>query len=350
MDIRDKNSYNRFLKEIKSKISKSQYEALKTVNKQLINLYTEIGKMIHEKQEKFGWGKSVVENLAKDLKLEFPDIKGFSERNLWNMRQFYLEYKDDEKMQPLVAEISWTKNILIMSKIKDRLAREFYLKMTAKFGWTKSVLVNQLENKAYEKYLLNQTNFDDALPEKYQNQGKLAVKDEYIFNFLELGEAHNEKELERGLINNIREFLTEMGGYFSFMGSQYKLEVGDKEFYIDLLLYHRKLKSLVAVELKIGEFLPEYAGKMQFYLSLLDDKVKLEDENPSVGIIICKSKNRTIVEYALKNSQNPIGVSTYKITESLPMEYENLLPSQDEIIGKLEKLTDNLSRENHDND
>jgi predicted nuclease of restriction endonuclease-like (RecB) superfamily len=295
-----------------------------------------LGKMIVERQDKEGWGKSVVERLAKDLQKEFPGIKGFSVQNLWYMRQFYLTYRDNEKLQPMVGEISWSKHIIIMSKCKDDLEREFYIKMTKKFGWTKNVLIHQIESQAYERFLLNQTNFDQALPEKYRPQAKLAVKDEYTFDFLELGEEHSERELELALINNIRRFLIEMGGYFTFIGNQYRLEVGGDEFFVDLLLYHRKLRCLVAIELKVGEFKPEYAGKMQFYLAVLNDTIRLAEENPSIGIILCKEKNRIIVEYALKDTTQPIGVSTYKITTTLPEELQKYLPSGEEIAKRLE--------------
>lgn len=328
--------YKELVKDIKNRILKAQYEALKAVNKELINLNWDIGKMIVEKQEKHKWGKSVVENLAVDLQKEFPGMRGFSTQNLWYMRQFYLEYKDNEKLQPMVGEISWSKNLLIMSRCKDDLEREFYIKATKKFGWTKNVLDHQLDLKAYEKYMINQTNFDRALPEKVKNQAKLAVKDEYTFDFLELGEEHLEQELELALVNNIRKFLIEMGGYFAFIGHQYRVEIGDNEFFIDMLLYHRKLKCLVAIELKAGDFKPEYAGKMQFYLSVLNDRVKFEDENPSIGIIICKSKDRTVVEYTLKDVNKPIGVSTYTVTEKLPKELSKYLPSPDELVKRLE--------------
>ena len=330
------NNYQLFFKDIKERILSAQYEALKAVNKELIALYWDLGKMIVERQEEEGWGKSVVERLAKDLQKEFPGIKGFSERNLWNMRIFYITYKNSKKLQPLVAEISWTKNVVIMGKCKDDLEREFYIKMTKKFGWTKNVLIHQIESHAYERFLLNQTNFDQALPEKYSHQAKLAVKDEYTFDFLELGEEHSERELELALINNIRRFLIEMGGYFTFIGNQYRLEVGGDEFFVDLLLYHRKLRSLVAIELKIGEFKPEYAGKMQFYLSVLNDTIRLAEENPSIGIILCKEKNRIIVEYALKDITQPIGVSTYRITSTLPEDLREYLPSGEEIAKRLE--------------
>lgn len=337
----EKQDFVSFVNEIKSKIIFSQYEALKAVNKELINLYLEIGKNIVEKQEKFGWGKSVVKNLSDELRKEFVGMKGFSERNLWNMRTFYIEYKDNIKLQALTAQIGWTHNVVILQKTKDVLEREFYMKMTIKFGWTYRVLDNHIENKSYEKFLLNQTNFDSTVVEKYKNQAKLAVKDEYNFDFLELDENHSEHQLELGLINKIREFLAQMGTDFAFLGNQYKLEVDDEEYFIDILLYHRRLKSLIAIELKIGKFKPEYAGKMNFYLSALNDRIKLPDENPSIGIIICKEKKRTTVEYALKESNQPIGTATYKLTESLPMEFQNLLPTPSEISQRLENLFEN---------
>ena len=243
----------------------------------------------------------------------------------------------------MVREISWSHNMVIMEKCKDDLEREFYIQMTKKYGWSKNVLIHQIEGKSYEKFLLNQTNFDKAVPEQYKHQAKLAVKDEYNFDFLEISEEHNEKELELALIKNIRNFLSEMGGDFAFIGNQYRLHVGDEDFYIDLLLYHRKLKSLVAIELKAGKFKPEYAGKMNFYLAVLDDTVKQEDENPSIGIIICKSKSKTIVEYALKKTTNPIGIASYTLTETLPKEYKDLLPSPEEIEEKLSGFIDSIN-------
>jgi len=330
------DNYQSFLKDIKERILSAQYEALKAVNKELIALYWDIGKMIVERQEKEGWGKSVVERLSEDLQKEFSGIKGFSAANLWRIRNFYLTYMENEKLAPVVREISWTKNIVIMEKCKDDLEREFYIKMTKKFGWTKNVLIHQVESRAYERFLLNQTNFDQALPEKYRHQAKLAVKDEYTFDFLELGEEHSERELELALINNIRRFLIDMGGYFTFIGNQYRFEVGGEEFFVDLLLYHRKLRCLVAIELKVGEFKPEYAGKMQFYLAVLNDTIRLVEENPSIGIILCKEKNRIVVEYALKDTTQPIGVSIYKITTTLPEELRKYLPSGEEIAKRLE--------------
>lgn len=330
--------YKSFIENLKQRIRSAQYEALKVVNKELINLYWDIGKMIVEQQEKHKWGKSIVDNISKDLQNDFPGITGFSSRNLWYMRNFFIIYNGHEILQPLVAEISWTKNVVIVEKCKDDLQREFYIKMTKKYGWSKNVLIHQIENQSYEKYLTNQTNFDKTIPEKYRKQAKLAVKDEYTFDFLELKDEHSERELESALINNIRNFLVEMGGYFAFMGSQFRLEVEGEEYFIDLLLFHRKLKALVAVELKIGKFKPEYAGKMQFYLSVLNDKIKLKDESPAIGIIICKEKNRTIVDYALKDTRQPIGVAEYKITNRLPKDLKEYLPTTTEIKEKLKEL------------
>lgn len=234
-----------------------------------------------------------------------------------------------------MREISWSNNIIIMEKCKDDLQREFYIQMVKRYGWTKRILSNFIENKTYEKYLLNQTNFDLTLPEERKIQAKLAVKDEYTFDFAEMSPEYSEHELEMQLINHIREFLIEMGGDFTFIGNQYHLLVGSRDLYIDLLLFHRRLRSLVAIELKIGEFEAEYAGKMQLYLTALDEQTKLTDENPSIGIIICKSKDKTFVEYALKHSNAPIGVATYQLSSSLPDNMKELLPDPEEIIKKL---------------
>lgn len=334
------SDYQDFVKKIKEKIYQSQVKALQAVNRELLVLYTEIGRSIVEKQEQLGWGKSIIENLAKDLQNEFPGMQGFSARNLWLIRSFYIEYKENIKLQPLVAEISWSHNVILMEKCKNLLEREFYMVLTKKYGWTKNILIHQIESGAYESYLLNQTNFDKSLEQKYRHQAKLAVKDSYNFDFLDLGKEYDERQLELGLINNIRGFLLEMGGDFSFMGNQYKLDIDGEEFYIDLLLYHRRLRSLVAIELKTTAFLPEYAGKMQFYLSVLDDKVRQEGENPSIGIIICKTKRRTVVEYALKNTGSPMGIADYSLSKTLPKKLKGLLPSTEEIIESLSHLDD----------
>jgi predicted nuclease of restriction endonuclease-like (RecB) superfamily len=330
--------YPRLLTEIKERIRSAQYEALKAVNKELVGLYWDIGRMIVERQDVEGWGKAVVEQLAADLRTEFPGVGGFSSSNLWRMKAFFEAYTGLEKLAPLVREIGWSHNLAILERCKDPLEREFYLRMARKFGWSKNVLIHQIDNQSYEKSLLGQTNFDQALTPELRAQAKLAVKDEYTFDFLELGEEHSERELERALIARIEDFLRAMGGMFAFMGSQYRLEVDGKEFFIDLLLFHRRLRCLVAIELKVGEFLPEFVGKMQFYLAALDRQVRQEDENPSIGIILCKEKSRTIVEYALHDARKPIGVATYEITKTLPKALKGQLPSPKDIAHLLEDL------------
>ncbi len=328
--------YRYLLMEIKQRIRSAQYEALKAVNREMINLYWDIGQIIVTQQQGASWGKSVVEQLAKDLQAEFPGISGFSAANLWRMRLFYESYVNNEKLAPMVREIGWSHNLVIVEKCKDDLEREFYIRMTRKFGWTKNVLIHQIENQTYEKTLLNQTNFDKTVPAEIRNQLKLAVKDEYTFDFLELADEHNERQLEQAILTRVEPFLQEMGGIFAFIGSQYRLQIDEEEYFIDILLYHRRLKCLVAIELKIGKFLPEYVGKMQFYLAILDDTVKLPDENPSIGIILCKSKQRTIVEYALKESNKPIGVGTYQVVSTLPQELKNQLPAPEQVAKLLE--------------
>lgn len=332
--------YLNFKNEITARIRSAQYEALKAVNKEMIALYWEVGKRITEQQTASGWGKSVVENLSRDIQKEFPGIKGFGVSNMWDMARFYAEYQSDEILQPLVGEISWSKHIVILTKCKETRQRQFYILATKKYGWTKDVLINKIEAKTYENYLLGQSNFDMTLPEKIKNQAILALKDEYTFDLIGLAEEHSEYELEQALIKNIRALLMEFGTDFSFIGNQYRLEVDGKEYFIDLLLYNRRLQAMIAIELKIGEFQPEYKGKMEFYLNVLNDTVKLPHENPAIGIIICKSKSRMTVEYALKSSNMPIGVATYSLSSELPEAYKKLLPTSEEIAKKIGLLTE----------
>ena len=257
---------------------------------------------------------------------------------MWDMARFYAEYQTNEILQPLVGEISWSKHIVILTKCKETQQRQFYILATKKYGWTKDMLIHKIELKTYENFLLGQSNFDTTLPENIRNQAVLAVKDEYMLDFIGLGEEHSEYELEQAIIKNIRSFLMEFGTDFSFMGNQYRLVVDGREYFIDLLLYNRRLQAMIAVELKIGEFKPEYKGKMEFYLNVLNDTVRLPHENPAIGIIICKSKSRTIVEYALKTSAMPIGVATYSLSPELPEAYKELLPTSEDIAKKLEVL------------
>jgi len=338
--IKDANkaAYAELLGTIKTRIADAQYKALRAVNKELITLYWDVGHAISERQEFEGWGKRIVEQLANDLQLSYPGVRGFSASSLWRMRQFYLTYHENQKLAPLVREIGWSHNLVVMEKCKDDLEREFYIRMTRKHGWTKNVLTHQIENQSYQKTLLNQTNFDNTLPKAMVQQAKLAVKDEYTFDFLELGDEHSEQQLEKAILSKMESFLREMGGLFTFAGSQYRLEIDGKEFFIDILLYHRRMKCMVAIELKVGEFKPEHVGKMQFYLRALDETVRLKDENFSIGIILCKSKSKTIVEYALHDASKPIGVAEYKLFNQLPQELQNQLPDPELIVTLLDEI------------
>ncbi len=328
--------YAALLAEVKERVRSAQYAALKAVNKELVTLYWDIGRLIASRQADAAHGAAIAEQLAADLRQEYPGVSGYSRRNVFYMREFYLAYRASPKVQPLVAQIGWTHNLIILQRCKDPVEREFYIRMTKKFGWTKNVLIHQVENQSYEKTLLGQTNFDRAVTPAIRAQAKLAVRDEYTFDFLELGDEHSERELERALIARIEHFLRAMGGMFAFVGSQFRLEVDGEEFFIDLLLFHRRLKSLVAIDLKIGKFQPEFVGKMQFYLTALDRKVREADENPSIGIILCKEKNRTVVEYALYDARKPIGVATYRTVKRLPKELKGMLPAPEEIAKLLE--------------
>jgi predicted nuclease of restriction endonuclease-like (RecB) superfamily len=329
------SDYSALLGEIKERVRAAQLVALRAVNRELVALYWDIGRTISARVQEVSWGKSVVVRLAQDLQSEFPGIGGFSASNLWRMKLLYETYQSNKKLAPLVRVIAWSHNLVILERCPDSLEREFYLRMTRKFGWSKNVLIHHIENQTYEKTLLNQTNFDRTVTPAIRSQAKLAVKDEYLFGFLELGEEHAERELERALLARIEDFLRAMGGLFAFVGSQFRLEVGGREYFIDLLLFHRRLRALVALELKVGEFEPEFVGKMQFYLAALDDHVRQADENPSIGIILCKGKNRTVVEYALREARKPIGVATYRIVKRLPRALKSDLPAPEEIARLL---------------
>lgn len=330
--------YLDFIGSVKDRIRNAQYAALKAVNNELVGLYWDIGRMISEKQKELGWGKAVVENISEDLRKEFPASRGFSVANLWSMVNYYSVYKDDTILQSMTGEIGFTHNVIIFTKCKDRFVRQFYIESTVKFGWTTRVLEHQIENKTYKKYLLNQTNYDHESPKKFDHQKNLAIKDHYTFDFLELSEKHSERELEESLIRNVREFLLELGGDFTFVGNQFKLQLGDEEFFIDLLLYHRRLQCLVAIELKTGKFKPEYKGKMEFYLNVLNDLHKLPNENEAIGIIICKNKSRLVVEYSLRKASGSIGIASYSTGPELPRYYEDVLPSVEKIERGLGRL------------
>lgn len=329
--------YNNFIKELKQKIYNTKSKAILTANRLMIELYFEIGKEIVIKQETLGWGKSVVEQMSKDLVTEFGEKSGYSSSNLWRMRNFYLSYKDNEKLAQLVREISWGQNILIFEKCKDDKIKEYYIKNSIEFGWNRNVLMHHIKTNLFDRDKKENkvNNFEITSPTYLSELAKDIIKSEYNLEFLEVAKNTHEKVVENALIDNIKQFLLELGYGFSFIGNQYKLVLGDNEYFIDLLFFHRKLNALVAVELKIGKFQPEYAGKMNFYLNLLNDTVKMPHENPSIGIILCTDKDKLEVEYALQNVVQPMGISTYTVQETFPKEWNKSLPTKEELEQKL---------------
>ncbi len=342
MDVKLVDSaYADFLREVKNRISHSRIDAAHAVNRALIGLYWSLGQMIAERQEALGWGKAVVERLAADLRAEFSDMTGFSPRNLWDIKRFYETYAAvPEKLRQLVAEIPWGHNILIMQRIKDEKARQYYLEATARLGWTRNVLLNQIKAGAYEFSLQDKShNCPAALPAhlaEQAEQAKKMLKSRYSLEFLGIKQPMHERELEKRLLARLKDFMIELGYGFCFVGSQYRLTLGDNEYFLDLLFYHRFLKCLVAVELKTGRFRPEYAGKMDFYLEVLNDKERAPDDNPAIGIILCADKDCLEVEFSLKSKANPIGVATCQLYPQLPEEYRGSLPTDEDWQRLLE--------------
>jgi len=322
------DSYPEFLKYIKQKIQESKNSAIRYTNRVLIKLYWTIGKEIAERQEKLGWGKSIVERLSKDLNEQFPGMAGFSTRNLWDMRRFYIDYKEYPKLRQLVAEINWGQNLLILNKIKDISEREYYIKAIIENGWSRDVLLNQIKADAYERHIKSpkQHNFTKTLPVHFAEQAEKTMKDVYVLDFLGITRPVLENVMEQRMVEKIKDVILELGCGFAFLGNQYKVKLNDKEYFIDLLFYHRKLKCLVAIELKTGEFMAEYAGKMNLYLNILDDFVREDGENSSIGIILCAERDRIEVEYTLRGIDKPVGVAEYRLTKKLPKELTGKLP------------------------
>ena len=332
-------SYNETLLKLKNLIAQKRYEIGRIVNKEVIGLYWEFGKEIYNRQKNKKWGKSVVEKLSLDIQTEYEGISGFSPSNLWRMSKFYETYKDaDEKLVSLIREISWTQNMRIFDKCKDNLEREYYIRMTIRENWSVRLLIDKIEQNAYLKWGLKQTNFDKVLPVSITEKTEGVLRDEYKWGFLDLKENYSEKELEEEIIKNIRKFLLEMGGDFAFIANQYPVRVNDKEFFIDILLFHRKLKCLVAIELKTNEFQAEYLGKMALYLGALEEQEMAKGENPPIGIIVCHEKDRDLVKLTLSYVTKPMGVSTYKTfeeTDRLPEEMRKYLPPTSELKRRL---------------
>ena len=331
--------YKDFIKNLKAEIVKSRNNALKFVNKELVSLYFRLGKIIWEKVEKSSWGKSVVEKISQDLKKEFPWMQGFSKQNIWNMIKFYDFYSKNERLQPLAGEISWSNNIIILEKCETDFQREYYLKLANKTHLSKRVLLNKIESHEFERVLSkNKTNnFNLTLEEKQAQMIENTIKDSYIFDFLSLWEEYKERELEAWLIKNFKEFILELWIWFAYIWNQYNLVVDWNDYFLDMLFYHTRLKCYVIIELKVWEFKPEFAWKLNFYVNIVDDKIKQNDDNPTIWLLICKSKTNNIVEYALKWNTKPLAVSDYKF-ENLSEELKKNLPSEQKIKEFLEKF------------
>ncbi|MBA2735294.1 MAG: DUF1016 domain-containing protein [Pyrinomonadaceae bacterium] len=331
----DLADYAEFLNTLKIQIQQTQIRAVSSVNRELVLLYWRIGREILQRQKQRGWGAKVIERLANDLRKEFPEMKGFSRANLLYMRAFAEAYQDEQFVQQVVGQIPWGHNIRILDKVKDAEEREWYIRQTIENGWSRNVLVMRIESNLYERTGKAQTNFERTLPKPQSDLAQNLLKDPYIFDFLTIGLETHEREIESHLLQHLKEFLLELGVGFAFVGSQYHLEIGEQDFYIDLLFYHLKLRCYVVIELKNVEFKPEFAGKMNFYLSAVDDLLKHADDCASIGLILCKTKNKIVVEYALRDTAKPIGISEFQLTESLPENLRGKLPTIEEIEAEL---------------
>lgn len=321
------DGYAALLDELKERIRTARLRAAVTVNQELIRLYWSIGNEILARQESEGWGARVIDRLAHDLRRDFPDMTGLSPRNLKYMRAFAEAHRDPEIVQQLVAQLPWGHNIKLVETIKDGDERLWYARKAIAHGWSRNVLVHQIETDLYRRQGKALTNFARTLPAPQSDLAQELVKDPYSFDFLALGAEISERELEKGLIDHLRALILELGKGFAFVGSQYHLEVGGQDYYLDLLFYHLRLRCFVIIELKIEEFKPEFAGKMNFYLSAIDAQLRHTDDAPSIGIILCKGRNEVIVEYALRDANKPMGVAEYRLSDTLPERLQAELPT-----------------------
>jgi predicted nuclease of restriction endonuclease-like (RecB) superfamily len=328
------NDYINTLEGLKLEIQKARLNSIKSINKELIKLYSYVGKIVTDKTES-GWGENVVEKLSKDIQLSYPGIKGFSISNIWRMKSFYLQYKDNVKLVTVSRELSWSVNVIIIEQCKSNDEREFYLNNAQ--NWSVRKVKEKIKINEYLNVKNNQTNYINTIPNPDSEIAIRAVSDNYNLNFITLENDHLERELENEIVKNIVSFLGEMDGYFSFVGRQVKMKLDEDEYFIDLLFYHRILKRLVIVELKTVPFIPEFAGKMQFYLNLADETLRVEGEGETIGLIICREKNRTKVEYTLKDLSRPIGVATYNHNE-LDKSLSKYLPSEEDIEKTLSEF------------
>ena len=321
--------------EIVSIIDNARAKAMRAVNAELINMYWEIGAYISEKVDSAGWGKNVVSEFSEFLRNHYPAAKGFSPQNIWRMKQFYETYCGKEKLSPLVREISWTNNLLIMAGCKSDEAREFYLTLCARNNYSKRELDRQINSMLFERTMLSDAKNKELM---VRNEGLQALRDAYVFEFLNVKEPYKEKDLRKSIVANLRDFILEFGKDFTFVGEEYRVQVGNTDFFVDLLFYNRALSCLVAIELKVDKFRPEHLGQLNFYLEALDRDVRKENENPSVGLILCTSKDDTVVEYALSRSMSPTMVADYTLH----------LPDKAVLQNKLRELTEQLALESGD--
>ena len=339
----DKNSkpvsteeYSAFLKEIKADIRNARVRAVLAASREQTGLYWNIGKKIVVRQEESGWGKAIVERLSIDLQKEYPGVHGYSVQNLWYMRQFYLEYRNNPNLQRLVGEIPWGQNIEILSKTTTTVEKEYYLKATAEMGWTRNVLLNQIKADAFSRQAKSkQHNFKRALPAHRAEQADRAFKDVYMLDFLDVAIPIHERAIERKMVARIRDVLMELGKGFSFIGNQYKISSPTKDYYIDLLFFNRKINCLVAVELKAGPFEAEYVAKMGLYLGLLNDTIREKHENHPIGLILCAERDHVEVEYALQTTRKPMGVAEYQLTKTIPAALQKYLPDTKSLSARI---------------
>jgi predicted nuclease of restriction endonuclease-like (RecB) superfamily len=324
--------YAEFIATLKDRIRSARVKAVLSVNRELIQLYWQIGNQILARQEAEGWGAKIIDRLSRDLLREFPDMKGFSVRNLKYMRKFAEIWSDPSIVQVLLAQITWYHHIALIDKVKDPVEREWYIRETIRNGWSRNVLAHQIESGLYRRTGNAVTNFAATLPAPQSDLARETVKDPYIFDFLGIGGNVSEREIHTSLLERLRDFLIELGTGFAYAGSEYHLAIGDQDYYLDLLFYHTRLHCFVVIELKVGPFLPEYAGKLNFYLSAADDLIRNPSvDQPSIGILLCREKNRVIAEYTLRDMRKPIAVSTYRTGDPLPPQMAALLPSAEQL-------------------
>jgi predicted nuclease of restriction endonuclease-like (RecB) superfamily len=331
-------NYGQVLQDIKARVRESQATAATVVNRELIALYLQIGRLLSTQAGAAEWGDKVVERLATDLRLAFPSMSGFSRRNLFYMRQVYEAWADaEESVRQAVGQIPWGHHLVLLTKVRQREARVFYLRHAVAHGWSRSVLTLQIEAGLHERKGKALTNFRRTLPPPQSDLAQQTLKDPYLFDFLTIADDAREREVEQALIDHVQKFLLELGVGFAFVGRQVHLDVGGEDFYVDLLFYHLKLRCYVVVDLKAVAFKPEFAGKMTFYLSAVDDRMRHRDDAPSIGLLLCKSKNRVIVEYALRDLAKPIGVAHWetRLVEALPEDLKGSLPTVEELEAEL---------------